>query len=314
MSSMAFACDPQPADAAWLLLGAAQTPSAAGRHWLLVDMALLDVQRVNEILSPSRWTVVNTLATSRYAKFGQFAPQMVQLPSDLALAKERLARLLGIDRTSPALSLFTSPQPPEVLQQLFGYLASARVDDDLDLYCRFADTRVLPALLAALDPAQRQRVSQAVGNWHWLDRRGQLADWSAPAADEAAAAAPDQHPTIQLSASQFDAMLKASEADAMFTLLHDTTPELVPDDQRGQFHQRLCQFLATAAEHGVTAPRDQLQFMVLSLTCGEAFHHHPILAPTWALVAGQKQGLAAVMETWGDEVWQALQAHHEALP
>ena len=278
--------------------------------WLLVDAALLDHRQLAWAVAASGWHTVNTLGGSRLEAFGDSAPHMIAMRGDPLAVSRGLERLVAIDRTAPAFSAFASSCSVEELQRLFRYLGDARIDQDMDAYCRFADTRVLPSLLALQTPEQAERVGRSISVWKWFDRCEDVGQWVRPAPSPE----PDLGDRIQLSAAQFDALLNASEADALFTLLLDGTPELVPQAQRGQFHKRLCLFLNTAATYCVTAPRDQVQFAVLSLTCGESFHLHPQLAATWVAIRKNGSTLTEEMKSWTDALWATLEHQPATTP
>ena len=303
---MDFALDAISAGAVAQLLPMNEVGSGL-TSWLLVDAALLDRRQLAWAVAASGWHTVNTLRGSRLEAFGDSAPHMIAMRGDPPAVSRGLERLVAIDRTAPAVSAFASSSCVEELQRLFRYLGDARIDDDMDVYCRFSDTRVLPSLLAVQTPEQAEYIGRSISVWKWFGRCEDVDQWVRPVPSPK----PDLGDRIRLSAAQFNAMLNASEADALFTLLLEGTPELVPQAQRGQFHKRLCLFLNTAATYSVTTPRDQMQFAVLSLTCGESFHLHPQLAATWAAMRKNGSRLTEEMKSWSDDLWATLEHHTE---
>ena len=301
---MDFALNSVPAGAAAQLLPVKEVGSGL-TSWLLVDAALLDRRQLAWAVAASGLHTVSTLRGSRLEAFGDSAPHMIAMLGDPLAVSRGLERLVAIDRTAPAFSAFASSSSVDELQRLFRYLGDARIDDDLDVYCRFADTRVLPSLLAVQTLKQAEHIGRSISVWKWFSRCEDVDQWVCPGPSPQ----PDLGDRIQLSAAQFDALLNASEADALFTMLLDGTPELVPQAQRGNFHKRLCLFINTAATYRVTAARDQLQFAVLSLTCGESFHlnPHPELVETWAGIRKHGTALTDAMKPWSDALWAALE-------
>ena len=302
---MDFARNPAGADVVpdWLAtFGAARMAP----RWLLVDAALLDGKRFLALASSLSWSVSNAMKGSALEAFGAEAPHLVALPNDSGDAEKGLTRFLAIAPTSPAFSLLESSSSVADLTRLFGYLAQARIDGDLPLHCRFADSRVLPQLLHNLSPAQRSRVAADVSAWAWLDNLGAVQAWRRAAGNEPASSI-DRASSLELDKLQFAAMLDASEPDTMFSLLIDNTPELVPSQGRGEFRDRLSKILGRASARHLVTPNDRLQFAILSLSCGDAFHEHADLQPTWFAIEEQDSTLVEQMKQWSDEFWARLQ-------
>lgn len=270
-------------------------------HWLLVDAMLVDFARIQAITRKNGWPIHNVLAHSRLAAFGDLAPHLIGLPAN---SQEHIRQLIAPAAAAPAFSWLSSSQRIELVCQTLAYLAMAQVDGDLELHCRFADTRILPALWKLLTDSQRLRVTQCIASWSCLDRAGVPHHFSidVTSSDEIT----DQHELLQLTSGQFAAMLDASEADTMFSFLLDTTPELVPVDQRAKFHAALTGYLDRATTLGIKQPADRLQFIVLSLTCTETFYRLPELADTWKQVASG-DSLKESMAQWSDTVWNMLE-------
>jgi Domain of unknown function (DUF4123) len=275
--------------------------------WLLADTALLNGTRFRELISSLRWAVSNVLQGSLLEAFGAHAPHLVALPTETNSVIAGLERIVSLDPLSPAFSLIKSAASRTQLSRLTDYLAQARIDGDLLVHCRFADARVLPQLLQGLSVEQRSRVSVDITAWSWLDHLGTIQNWNAGDGATPDSAEPDSSPHLELDKSQFGAMLDASEPDTTFSLLMDNTPELVPSHGRGQFRDHLSQILARASMRCLVAPNDRLQFVILSLGCGDAFHDHRALQATWLAIAQRGATLVDEMKGWSDELWDQLQ-------
>ena len=301
---MEFATDPiDPVRLAHAVQAMADARPASLGLWLLVDAALLDPARLASVLRRNGWPHVNALANTPLEAYGAQGPQLLELPPDDEVRAEGLRRLATIDPAAPAFSWLASSHSVAHLQACFGYLAQAR-HDGLKLHCRMGDVRVLPTLLAALTEPQTRRVAQAIAQWQWLDRSGAVVgNWLASTKEESAADAGDH---LELDASQFATLLDASEADGIFAQLLETVSQLVPQTGRAAFHQRLQRALDVASRLHVAGNPDRLQFMVLSLTCGDNFYQHPDLSDTWKAVA-QGTSLSSLMKGWSDELWKALE-------
>jgi Domain of unknown function (DUF4123) len=282
--------------------------------WLLIDAALLDDNQLESQLRMRGWNGHSALAASPLAAFDKRAPQLIQLTEPADAIARGIWALTSLGRDAPAFSMLHSSAPLEELQRVFAYLAYAILEDDMPVHCRFADTRVLPSLLSVLSLTQAARVSHVVASWRWWDRQNSARCWPEKLTGEQGGrgAAQDDAQHVKLGSEEFASMLDAAEADSIFMQLVDTTPELVPDTRRGQFHQRLRTQLAQAAGRGVTQASDRLQFVVLSLSCGDGFHEHRVLESTWASVAQHGARLSEVMAGWDDALWDALSPKKEA--
>lgn len=310
---MRFATDPRTPDMVDAWLKCLPSSSDPAPLWALMDTALVDANRVQSVLTHAGWTAHNALSTSVFASFGDVAPKLFEIPRLDAHAFATLARLQAIEPKAPAISLIRlapalAKTPSDALNpllQLFAYLSAARIDGDLDLHCRFADTRVLPHLLSALEAHQVLRLGQVVSAWHWLGRDGAPVSYRVTAADGAA----DTNATLQLSAAQFAQVMDGNEADTTFVHLLETTPEVVPRTQgHAAFHARLVRMLQTANARALDQPLDRIQFVVLSLSFGESFHHNPLLQETWRSIAQDKARLTDLSASWSDATWDALEA------
>lgn len=283
------------------------------RCWALLDGALLDVERASAFVAVRQSRVYNTLATSSFAGFGNHAPQLLALPEDPVALGTEVRSIMRLAGKATAVSWISSPAPAETLQTLFAYLAKATVEArNAPIHCRFADTRVLPELLRALRESQRARVASLVSQWHWTGRTGHVSSWIGEVMPDDTAQV-DSEPNLRLSIAQFRQMQRAAEADGIFMMLCDRTPELVPSANLGEFHEQLCRQLSTADGLQVRLPKDRLEFVVLSLSCGEDFHQSPALRPDWAAIADQEASLFDLMQSWDDAIWSQLESHTGAL-
>ena len=305
---MEFACDRvQDATLAraadWL-----EMPTREGsKSWLLVDAALVQRGRLSSLADAAGFAYVSSLARSTLAAFSDRAPQLLAV-RDAAQAMELVRGLMLSDRTAPAFSFFRSAASIADLQDLFGNLALPRVEGGPDMHCRFADTRVLPSLLKTVSPIQALRVGSLISEWIWFNRTNEIGRWSVAGGEPLAAYTPDALARAELTEQQFASMLDAGEADSIFCALVEKTPEVVPENFRGQFHTILQKHLDAATRRFVVQPTDRLQFVVLCLTCGGDFDRRPDLESTWRSIRESKASLSERMKTWSDELWNQLQA------
>lgn len=196
-------------------------------------------------------------------------------------------------------------KPADEICAALSVLGLVRIDGDLALHCRFADTCVLTALWAVLTDEQRSWLAPSITAWSCPDRAGGVLELDIGHAtpDQPAMPLPE---ILELDAKQFGAVLDASEPDTVFSVLEESMPELVSDGRRrSELHRQIAQALGQATALQVTRAPDRQQFVALSLQCGEQFYRQPVLAQTWAEVA-RGAGLEVLVQQWSAEIWEAL--------
>jgi hypothetical protein len=281
----------------------------AGTVWLLIDTALLDRDAWIRWLLRSGFPHDNAFQGSRLAAYGDHAPRLIRLDAGAA-NKATLASLARLTASAPAVS-FIQPQLATDLghiQRVLAYLAMVKIEQrEKAVHCRVADTRVLPQLLSALDPSQLAPVADAIANWRWYGRRNSVEERCL----ERPATPLTPPSALHLTINQFRLVQRAAEADGVYLLLRERVPELVPRSDPGRFHARLQDYLDQASEYALTGAEDRLQFVVLSLSCGDSFHRHPSLAPAWRAVRAGST-LVGQMRLWDEASWAALQSGRAA--
>lgn len=279
------------------------------RLWALIDVALIGTERFATFCRRHRLAAQNAFAKSSLVSFGEHAPHFLRCPDDPARWPDAIARLYRLAGDATALSWLHSERGLATLQTMAAYLGKVRVQDrKAPVHCRFADTRVLPSLLRVLRPDQSAPLRGALQTWHWLGREGELQRWS-PGSD-ALTTRQETEAMLALSIDQFRVMQAEAEPDTVFSFLLDKTPELVPGENRGNFHGCLRRYLQLANTLALRSPQDRQQFMVLSLSSGEGFHEISALQPTWKAIAEGHLTLCAAMRSWNAEIWDALESRH----
>jgi Domain of unknown function (DUF4123) len=276
--------------------------------WLLVDAALVEVELLRSVARACGCSPINAFEASPLVAFGDRAPHLVRLvPGDEA-AGASICRLLAADRQAPCISLLWVNCETLGLLQVMAYLAQPRIDGDLDLHCRFADTRVLPHLLSVLSDPQRARIGRSVRCWRWFSRSASVLEQRFDLGRENSVE-PDPNERLQLNGQQFADMLSQTEPDTLLTQLLQNNSDLVPSEPGASFHSELQRLLVRADALAIEQPPDRLQFAVLSLALGAGFHQRAELQSTWARIArGQTTLLKATQEEWSDDLWAALEA------
>lgn len=299
-SDTVFAVDPPAQQAVADLFFDASEPVPGEQPWLLVDAAIVGPNALLRACEIHRWQMQSAFEQTRMGIYDDHAPALLAWEPQNQAQTRQLQDWIAACPV-PAFSVVRATVGLKALRATLAYLGCASADGQ-PLYCRFADTRVLPNLLAQLRAPQAARLATAVAHWAWIDHRGQRRSWARAASDEA----PDTASAIDLSASQFAKQMRASEPDTHFCQLLETVPSLVPAMERGAFRDRIDTALLAADAHGVEDHPDRLQFVVLALTCGESFHQHPQLQPTWQALRERRSTLAEAMTQWDATIWEQL--------
>lgn len=294
-------CDSAPIDVlSWMQ----SEPKAI--YWALVDVAVLGARTFKAAARRHQWSVINALANTPLQAFGEVAPHLIVINHGAASRQEQIKQLLQLTTGTPALSWLHSIYPEQALQMLFGYLAKAQIQGrPKPVHIRFADARILPGLLQALHPHQQRRVIDIVQDWRWFDRGGQ---WQAlPIEHESSDVADiDSEAYLHLGKSQFDRLLKNAEADGAFQRLTQQCPELIPKQERADFHRSIEKFLATADDLHITFEDDRSLFVFLSVRYGDGFHRCEVLNSTWDKVREQGSGLQRLVDQWDESILNVL--------
>lgn len=300
-----FAYDAPPDSAHTDVLSWTQSEPKA-TYWALVDVAVLGASTFKAAARRHQWSVINALANTPLEAFGEVAPHLIAINQGRDQRQEQIKQLLKLTTGTPALSWLRSAYPERALQMLFGYLAKAQVQGRQNpVHIRFADVRILPGLLQALHPSQQRRLIDIVQSWRWFDRGGQWQAW--PIEYESSDVAEiDSETYLHLAKSQFDRLLKNTEADGVFQKLTHQCPELIPKQERVYFHQNIEKFLATADDLHLITEDDRSLFVFLSLHYGDGFHRCEVLTSTWHAPRDQSGGLQQIVDTWDEPTLSEL--------
>jgi len=276
------------------------------RCFAIADMTMLDAKMLAR-LERHASTGVQILETSRYAAYEELGPRLIPLGR---LPSERMQRFLSASDGVPALS-FVELLAPEGIPQLqsLAWLAEAETADGMQMYCRYADTRILPVLLDTLTDDQTAVPAGSIRRWAWVNREGRL-NQKIFAATKVVNDEP--LPPLSFEDQQFSSLMQAAEADLIFGMLHESSPEIIPETTRFDIHRRLSNLLDAGRERGVVDASDQLQFVAIAWSSSETFYQLPCLAPSWEIIRDQKGRFSDVVKTWDDSIWEQIDALNPA--
>ena len=166
------------------------------------------------------------------------------------------------------LSLLISAIPAD---RLCGHLQPylrARTGDSLEWPVRWADTRVLPELMATLTPAENEHLLSPFYLWLTLDREGAPVQWQGAGQASPKPAGFDCWP---LDEARFGQLLNAAEADAVLSQIDERRPDLLAGGLPADIHRRVAGQLALATRHHIDKAPDRLHFAMLGLMLTPGF-------------------------------------------
>ena len=311
---MDYALNPHRGELHAQLMQWLSTPVAApdAAKWLLLDAAMLEEKAFLRLMKGLDNTCFyNIFANSRYEIYGLQAPYLIRLD---VLENTRqsvlLQSLFKLTSGIPALAALDASTDAAALSRCLAWFAQAHTLDGLELYCRLADTRITPGLLQVLDNEQRVKLRQLVLQWQVINRHG---TWEALLPDSPAqpnvyapVAALDTTQPFILSDSQYASLMHKAEPDAVFQLLCESNSDLVPDEERGEFHQRLEKIVKRAHQYGLENSPDILLFTIVALTTHDGFDQHPALKETWLSVQQKAASFSELVGAWPEATWAAL--------
>lgn len=271
--------------------------------YALIDMSVLELtthRRLERAAGPS----IELLAGTDYEAYGELGPRLFALSlADMPA----LERLISATDARPALSVLeiaTHAGAPDL--RALQWLADAQSADGTRLFCRYADTRILPNALKVLDPTQNAWLARTIRRWAWVDRDGSLQSINFTPADSTAP--PHDETRIHFDDAQFGTLMQAAEADTLFDVLHDQSPEIIPTADPATLWRRLDTLLDIARTHGIDDAPDQRQFITLAWSASEHFHTLPALAATFDATRSGSRRFADAVTGWNDDIWNQIEA------
>jgi hypothetical protein len=291
----------------WILTPASETDM---EKWLLFDGAVLGEKTTKKVLRTIPENAIRDIFIGTpLASYGLLSPHLVHL-TDERVAGNFLSAVLETMNGAPAVSFLDAKSDGQALRRCLAWLGQARTGDGLDIYCRFADTRVTPSLMRTLVENQLGTLRHCIHEWRIINRLGRLDTvLSNRVEDPAERREPrDSEATEQLHLSdeQFSMMMNEAEADEIFQMLCEGASDLVARDNRGNFYFRLSSLVAAAHERGLAQCKDIYQFSVIGLATSDEFYQVPELNECWEKMRAQMEDFSAVVASWPDETWNAL--------
>jgi hypothetical protein len=280
--------------------------------WLLIDAGLLEQDGFIRLMKPYENTHLhNVFKKSRFEVYGSYAPHLFQIGQlDHHAQSAFLADLLILCNGIPALAAMDACEGVTSLSHCLSWFAQAFTPDNLELYCRLADTRITPALLQVMDDEQRVKIGQNILQWQVVNRLGTLEallpNIKAQHKDETPFKKFTSGKSFTLSDKQFATLMQKSEPDTVFQSLLKDNPDLVPAADRGLFHQRLETITERAHQRGIEGSTDMVMFTIVALNTGDKFDAHPVLEETWESIKQKGASFNKLVNAWPDKIWNEL--------
>lgn len=214
-------------------------------------------------------------ANTALAAIGAAAPYLLTAPAAATEQLGWLQQLFAACKGMPMLSIIASTLDIGALEQHLRPYLIAVTQDTVEWPVRWGDTRVLPALLAALTESQRSHLLSPIHCWWSAQRDGTLLSWQGTAEPETTPADFDKLP---LDDAAFVSLVDAAEADAVLANIDDAQHDLLRNHSPAQCHARVAHHLALASANGIEAAGARQHFSTLALSLTGDFSHHPAMA------------------------------------
>ena len=294
----------------WLVKPA---PVKNATKWFLLDGALVEQSKLKQLIESQQYIAFNNaFIKSRFEVYGMHAPQLIYLDNAQPHTQATFVEsLLALCNGVPALAALDACNDLISLRECLTWFGQAFTQDSMELYCRFADTRITPGLLQILDEDQKLRLGQNILQWQIVNRMGTLESLLPNIKPQL-----DNDPTpfnkftsskaFTLSDAQFAGLMEKAEVDHVFQMLLETNPELVPEKDRGLFYQRLSKNVKHAHQYGLTSASDLLFYNIVALSTHDKFDSHPLLEETWLSIKEKQTSFKELADSWSDDIWNNL--------
>jgi len=299
----AYLQDPLPASKMQPILdwhGRVASETPRDTIWTIVDGAILGAEGLEHLRAiygdPVR--AFDNTALTDYEELG-----LLLWPLSRAMEKDSAETLRAALSGKPGLSFVRTGDSLALLSHTLAWLTGVVAQDDLPLYLRIGDTRVLPSVFQHLHPEQHAVVQGAVKEWVWFDR-----------ASKTCVVRSDEGPASSIPAkacciddAQYAALLADADIDLLHAELRRALPELPDPRPSVELHSWLGDVIKRAEALGLARLSDQVVFATLSLSLPQGFDALDELAKTWRDMRSGASSLGKRIERWGDYEWNAIE-------
>lgn len=249
-----------------------QLPGAPIYCYPLVDASF---DQTLPVSFPWRRTIKASLYDSMRLKgLKGVAPHLLDLPDEPEKQLPRLQQLVETCTGKPMLSMLLSAIPANELRAHFEPYLLARTKDSMEWPVRWADTRVLPSLIAALTHEERRHLRSPLHVWMSIDRQGEVMEWQGDGNPQPEPADFDCWP---LDEARFGKLLDDAEADAVLSELDDTQSDLFAGRSPAETHACAHRHLIIASQHNIAGAGARRHFTMLALSLRGDFIADPFM-------------------------------------
>lgn len=257
-----------------------QHPDTPWHAHLLID-ASFD-QSLIETRPWRRSVACSLYDDTRLAGLKIVAPHLLRLPESPEKQLPWLQHWHAACDGKPMLSVLVSTVPADQLRLHLQPYLRARTADGLEWPVRWADTRVLPGLMAALTPDEKEHLLSPIPLWLTLDREGDPIQWQGAGKASPEPAGFDCWP---LDEASFSKLIADAEADAVLSQINERRPDLLTDGMPADIHRRVDRQLLLATRHHIDKAPDRLHFAMLGLILAPGFVDVPAMQAALARIA-----------------------------
>ena len=302
-----FAVSPHSKDLGSIVIDWVLSAMAAGDSVLaLVDASMVNTQSLISLVKANQSIVTPILSDTPMESYGVHGPILWSIGTE---SFDLLLKLLKLSNKKPALSLIRRRADVDIktLRDILRWLALIETEEGLQLYCRYADTRVLPALLDQLDAPQHQVLSESIQTWRWIARDGAKLEERHFLRNTISQHLNLLSAHLKLSNAQYNQILLLSEADMVSQILIERMPDLLSNGLSGEFHQRISAILDRARAKGLHELNDFFEYAVVALSTYDDFAEHVCLQELWGAFQKERQSFGDWAAAWPENIWQDLE-------
>lgn len=201
------------------------------------------------------------------AGLAHVSPILIPLQHESKRLEQELMRLLAHCRGRPMLSFIRSKLSAEAIRKQWQSILEIETEDAQTFVLRFADTRVLPALIEIGEVWQR--VAGVIAEWQIIGRNGDLVALELPRAPDT------NNAPLRIDDKALAQLLKSGEADALANVLDEHFPELLPADQGARVYARLRQLLSLGEKYGIAGNTEFFALAVADFSTQNQLLEHP---------------------------------------
>ena len=230
------------------------------------------------------------------------APLLVAWPDTAVHARlEAEIRQMGTQRPGVTL-LWSALELDELAKRLRTFhLVKVPEKGGREMLLRWYDTRILPALLELLLPAQRAALLEGVQRLQYFDRYGDLQEWPLAEVDDAGLPA---LPPLRLDQQQYTRLLDACEADVAIAQLRRVIPGEMKRVPYRSLYPFVVKHMQDTIAHGVDQVDDHVQYLLLALYTSGACRDHSAVRTRFSQAAS---AFEAPFPDWAsalpDDIW-----------